>query len=208
MATAQLKEPTGADKGTVELPAEIFDAKIHRHAMWQAVVVYLQNQRQGTVKTKVRKEVSGGGLKPWRQKGTGRARSGSIRSSIWVGGARTKGPLPRDWTTSVPKKLKGVALRSAFSVRARDGQITVLTEAGVKEGRTKELATLVKNMGLADRKCLLVLEGYDAKALQAGRNLERLSLTNAAEVNTYDVLWADHVLITNAALTTLKETRA
>ena len=93
-------------------------------------------------------------------------------------------------------------------MRARDGQITVLTEAGVKEGRTKELATLVKNMGLADRKCLLVLEGYDAKALQAGRNLERLSLTNAAEVNTYDVLWADHVLITNAALTTLKETRA
>lgn len=208
MATAQLKEPSGAAKGTVELPAEIFDAKIHRHAMWQAVVGYLQNQRQGTVKTKVRSEVRGGGLKPWRQKGTGRARSGSIRSSVWVGGARTKGPRPRNWAVSVPKKVRSLALRSAFSVRARDGQITVLTEAGVKEGRTRELANLIKAMGLGEQKCLIVLEGYDPIAVQAGRNMPRLNLTNAAEVNTYDVLWADHVLVTNAALTTLKETRA
>jgi large subunit ribosomal protein L4 len=108
----------------------------------------------------------------------------------------------------MPKRVKGIALRSALSVRARDGQVTVLTDAGVREGRTRELAGLIKALGLADRKCLLVLEGYDAKAVQAGRNLPRLNLTNASEVNTYDVLWADHVLITNAALETLKETRA
>ncbi|MCA9729769.1 MAG: 50S ribosomal protein L4 [Candidatus Eisenbacteria bacterium] len=208
MATAQLKDPSGADKGTVDLPAEIFESEINRHVMWQAVVNYLKNQRQGTVQTKTRKTISGGGVKPWRQKGTGRARSGSTRTVVWVGGPPTKGPHPRDWYGRLPKKVRSLALRSALTVRAKDGRVTVLTGSGVADGRTKEVAQMVKSLGLGDQKCLLVVDGHDPMVIRAGRNMERLNTTNAHQIHAYEVLWADHVLVTQKAVDALKEVRS
>lgn len=208
MATAQLKDPSGADKGTVDLPAEIFESKINRHVMWQAVVNYQQNQRQGTVETKTRETVSGGGVKPWRQKGTGRARSGSTRTVVWAGGPPTKGPHPRDWYARLPKKVRSLALKSALTVRAKDGKVTVLTGSGISEGRAKEVSQVLRSLGLDDQKCLLVLEGHDPMAIRAGRNVARFNTTNAQQINAYEVLWADHVLVTQKAIDALVEVRS
>ncbi len=161
MPTAILRDPQGGEKGKVELPSSIFDSKINRHVMWEVVKTYLTNQRQGTSQVKTRGMVSGGGRKPWRQKGTGRARSGTNRSNIWVGGARAFGPSPRDYHRDLPKKVRKLALRSALSVRAREGQITVLTDPGVTEGKTREIYGLLRSMDLAGTKTLLVLDSND-----------------------------------------------
>ena len=207
MASAQLRDPSGAEKGTIELPAEIFEAKINRHVMWLSVVNYQNNQRQGTVKVKTRAEVSGGGPKPWRQKGTGRARAGTTRSNIWVKGGRAHGPQPRDHYIKLPKGVRAAALRSALTVRAKDGAVTVLTGSGVQEGKTREVLQMLKALGLEGTKCLLVLPVGEDRAVAAGRNLDRFGTSSAEQINTYEVLWADHVLITEDALTRLKEVR-
>jgi large subunit ribosomal protein L4 len=208
MPTASLKDPQGADKGTVELPGELFDAKIHRHAMWQVVTTYLTNQRQGTSQVKTRGMVSGGGRKPWRQKGTGRARSGTNRSNIWVGGARAFGPSPRDYHIDLPKKTRRLALRSALTAKAKDGQVTILTETGVREGKTREIFALLKRLNLAESKCLFIIESNDEKVIRAVRNLPMVWTSSAAQVHTYEILRADQVLITSAAVDALKEARA
>ncbi len=207
MASAQLKDPSGAAKGTVDLPAEIFDAKINRHIMWLSVVNFLNNQRQGTVKVKTRSEVSGGGAKPWRQKGTGRARAGSSRTNVWVGGGRVHGPEPRDHYNKLPKGMRRAALKSALTVRAKDEQVTILTGSGVEEGKTREVANMIKSLGLEGSKCLLVVDDNDPKVILAGRNLRKFDTSSAEQVNTYEILWADHVLITEPALQKLKEVR-
>ena len=207
MASAQLRDPSGADKGTVELPAEIFEAKINRHVMWLSVVNYQNNQRQGTVKVKTRSEVSGGGPKPWRQKGTGRARAGTTRSNVWVKGGRAHGPMPRDHYSKLPKGMRAAALRSALTVRAKDGAVTVLTASGVQDGKTREVVTMLKALGLSDSKCLLVVPSGDNSVVLAGRNLRGFDTSSAEQINTYEVLWADHVLITEDALAKLKEVR-
>lgn len=208
MPTATLRDPQGAEQGTVELPADLFEAKIHRHVMWQVVTTYLNNQRQGTSQVKTRGMVSGGGKKPFRQKGTGRARQGTSRSNVMVGGARAFGPTPRDYHHDLPKKTRRLALRSALSVRAKEGKVTILTEPGVAEGKTRELAGLLQRLNLAGTRCLLVLEANDPLVVRAARNLQGLTTTSAGQVNTYEVLHADHVLITSPALDALKETRA
>jgi large subunit ribosomal protein L4 len=208
MPTVSLRDPQGAEKGTVELPAELFDGKIHRHVMWQVVTNFLNNQRQGTSQVKTRGMVSGGGRKPWRQKGTGRARSGTSRSNIWVGGARAFGPCPKDYHTDLPKKTRRLALRSALTVKAKDGQVTILTDMGVVEGKTREIYGLLRRLNLADQKCLLILEANDARVIRGARNLPLVNTTSAAQVNTYEVLRADHILITSDAVSALKEARA
>lgn len=205
MASAKLRDPQGGDKGTVDLPSDWFDTKIHRHVMWQAVRNYLSNQRQGTVSVKTRSMVSGGGAKPWRQKGTGRARAGTTRTNIWRGGGRAHGPEPRSHRYELPKKVRRMALRSALTVRAKDENVTVLTDAGVSEGRTREVAQLLKALGLAGAKCLLVTDATDTLTVRAGRNLRLVNTTSASQLNCYEVLWADHLLITNSALAAMKE---
>jgi large subunit ribosomal protein L4 len=205
MATTTLRNPQGADQGKVELPAPIFEAKIHRHAMWQVVTAYLNNQRQGTSQVKTRGMVSGGGKKPFRQKGTGRARQGTSRAAQYVGGARAFGPTPRDYHVDIPKKTRRLALRSALSVRAKEGKVTVLTDLGVSEGKTREVFGLLQRLSLAETKCLLVLEGNDPKVVRAARNLPRVWTSGAYQLNTYEVLRADHILITRAALDVLQQ---
>ncbi len=207
MPTAILKDPQGTEQGTVELPPALFDSKISRHVMWEVVKTHLTNQRQGTSAVKTRGMVSGGGRKPWRQKGTGRARSGTNRSNIWVGGARAFGPSPRDYHRDLPRKVRRLALRSALSVKARDGQITILTDPGVTEGKTREIYGLLRNLNLTEVKCLLVLESADVRVVRAAQNLPRVYTTSANQLHTYEVLRADQILITSAALEALKETR-
>lgn len=208
MPTATLREPSGSEQGSVELPPALFDAKIHRHLMWQVVTAYLTNQRQGTSQVKTRGMVSGGGRKPFRQKGTGRARQGTNRANLMVGGARAFGPTPRDYHIDLPKQARRQALRSALSVRAREGQVTVLTNPGVAQGKTREIFGMLRNLGLADRKCLLIIEGNDPMVVRAARNLKNVCTTSARQVNTYEVLHAEHILVTTQALDVLKEGRA
>ena len=207
MPTATLRDPQGEEKGTVDLPAAFFESKIHRHVMWQVVTAYLTNQRQGTSQVKTRGMVSGGGRKPWRQKGTGRARSGTNRSNIWVGGARAFGPSPRDYHIDVPKKTRRLALRSAFTAKARDGAVTVLTDLGVRDGKTREITGLLKRLNLAGGRSLILVESNDPNIVRAARNLPTVTTSSAGQVNTYEVLRADHLLITKGALDALKEVR-
>jgi large subunit ribosomal protein L4 len=208
MPSATLRDAQGLEQGTVELPPELFDAKIHRHVMWQVVTTYLNNQRQGTSQVKTRGMVSGGGRKPFRQKGTGRARQGTNRSNIMVGGARAFGPTPRDYHVDLPKKTRRLALRSALTAKARDGQVTILSTPGVDQGRTREIHGLLQRLNLTGSKVLLVLEGNDPLVVRAARNMPLVRTTSAAQINTYEVLRADQVLITSAALEALKEARS
>jgi large subunit ribosomal protein L4 len=172
--------------------------------MWQVVTAYLNNQRQGTSQVKTRGMVSGGGKKPFRQKGTGRARQGTSRAAHYVGGARAFGPTPRDYRQEIPKKTRRLALRSALTVRAKEGKVTVLTDLGVREGKTREILALLQRLNLAGTKCLFVIEGSDPLVVRAARNLQRVWTTGAHQLNTYEVLRADHVLITQGALQALQ----
>ncbi len=203
MSTTTVRDHRGAEVGSVELPPQIFSAKIHRHVMWQVVTAFLNNQRQGTSQVKTRGLVSGGGKKPFRQKGTGRARQGTSRANLYVGGGRAFGPIPRDYHVELPKKTRRLALRSALSVRAKEGKVVVLADTGVSEGRTREVAALLRGLNLEAAKCLLVLPGNDPLTLRAARNLPKVRTSSAGQLNAYEVLHAEHVLITREALDAL-----
>ncbi|WP_049567348.1 50S ribosomal protein L4 [Streptomyces sp. SBT349] len=190
--------PAGEKTGTVELPAEIFDAKVSVPLIHQVVVAQLAAARQGTHKTKTRGEVRGGGKKPYRQKGTGRARQGSVRAPQFAGGGVVHGPVPRDYSQRTPKKMKAAALRGALTDRARYDRIHVVT--GVVDGdiSTRAAGTLLGK--ISDRKkLLLVAERSDRTAWLSARNLPRVHLIDPGQLNTYDVLDAEDVVFTKAA---------
>ncbi|MCC5031849.1 50S ribosomal protein L4 [Streptomyces sp. WAC 00631] len=198
MSTIDILSPAGDKAGTVELPAEIFDAQVSIPLIHQVVVAQLAAARQGTHKTKTRGEVRGGGKKPYRQKGTGRARQGSTRAPQFAGGGVVHGPVPRDYSQRTPKKMKAAALRGALSDRARHGRIHVVT--GVVEGEvsTKAAKTLLGR--ISERKnLLLVAERSDEAAWLSARNLPQVHLLEPGQLNTYDVLVSDDVVFTQAA---------
>ncbi|MDZ7374939.1 MAG: 50S ribosomal protein L4 [candidate division KSB1 bacterium] len=184
----------------VELPEAIFGAKPNRHVVWMAVRAYLANQRQGTAMTKNRALVSGGGRKPWRQKGTGRARAGTIRSPLWRHGGRVFGPLPRDYSQDLPKKVKRLARISALSARFQDGRIRVVEDFSVTSGKTRDLYAILRNLGLTDRKVLLLTPEVDLMTYRAGRNIPNLIVRPAEQASTYDLLNCDVVLIQKSAV--------
>jgi len=190
--------PAGEESGSVELPPEIFDAKVSIPLMHQVVVAQLAAARQGTHKTKTRGEVRGGGKKPYRQKGTGRARQGSTRAPQFTGGGVVHGPVPRDYTQRTPKKMKAAALRGALTDRARHDRIHVVT--GVVDGEISTKAA--KNLfgKITDRKkLLLVAERSDQASWLSARNLPRVHILDPGQLNTYDVLESDDVVFTKAA---------
>jgi large subunit ribosomal protein L4 len=195
----------GEKRGSVDLPAAIFGAKVSPHAVWEAVVNYEANQRQGTVKTKTRGEIRRSNAKPWRQKGTGRARAGTWRSPIWVGGGTMHGPQPRDHSYKLPRKVKRVALLSALSDRATNGRVAVIDAFDLPEVKTKHMAALLEKMGVAGQKVLLVTEGHDDKVVLASRNLPKVVAMPARELNTYMVVAADWIVATKGALGMLEE---
>src|SRR4051812_36485486 len=199
MSTVDILSPAGEKAGTVELPAEIFDAKVSIPLIHQVVVAQLAAARQGTHKTKTRGEVRGGGKKPYRQKGTGRARQGSTRAPQFVGGGVVHGPQPRDYSQRTPKKMVKAALRGALTDRARHNRIHVVS--GVVEGEspsTKAARTLLGK--ISERKnVLLVVERADEAAWLSARNLPQVHILEAGQLNTYDVLVSDDVVFTKDA---------
>ncbi|GGK81931.1 50S ribosomal protein L4 [Ornithinimicrobium pekingense] len=200
MTTVTITKPTGGDAGTVELPADLFDVQTNVPLIHQVVVAQLAAARQGTHSTKTRGEVRGGGAKPYRQKGTGRARQGSTRAPQFAGGGTVHGPQPRSYAQRTPKKMKAAALRGALSDRARHGRIHVLT--AVVEGDAPSTKTAWNALtALTERPNLLVvIDRADEIGLRSLRNLSAVHVLFADQLNTYDVLCADDVVFTQAAL--------
>ena len=200
MTTVDIVAPDGAKTGTVELPADIFDVQTNVPLIHQVVVAQLAAARQGTHSTKTRGEVRGGGRKPYRQKGTGRARQGSTRAPQFAGGGTVHGPQPRDYAQRTPKKMKAAALRGALSDRARHGRIHVLS--ALVDGDTPSTKNVASVLGgLSERNNLLVvIERDNDTAWKSVRNLADVHVLAADQLNTYDVLCADDVVFTQAAL--------
>ncbi len=192
-------------KTTVGLSDAVFGIKPNEDLMAQYIRVYRANQRQGTVKTKTRGEVRGGGKKPWRQKGTGRARHGSIRSPIWVGGGTVHGPQPKDWSLKMPKKMRRKALFSALSQKLKKGKILVITKIGLKEVKTKELKEILDRLPTKG-KTLIALDKMDQKVILSAQNLPKVKTIQVKDLNTYEVLNAETVVFLKSALKVLEET--
>ncbi len=179
---------------TATLPSDIFEAPIKTDLMHQALVRQMANARLGTRKTKTRGEVSGGGRKPWRQKGTGRARHGSIRSPIWVGGGKAHTPQPKSFRKKMPRKMRRAALRSALSVKAAQSEIIVLDEWKMESGKTKALAETLQNL-VGDNSALLLLAKGDANVEKSARNLASAKTLNANYLNIRDLLKFERVVL-------------
>jgi large subunit ribosomal protein L4 len=198
MSTVDILSPAGEKAGSVELPAEIFDAKVSVPLIHQVVVAQLAAARQGTHKTKTRGEVRGGGKKPYRQKGTGRARQGSTRAPQFAGGGVVHGPVPRDYSQRTPKKMKAAALRHALTDRARNNRIHVVTDVVESDISTKAAKALLAK--ISERKnVLLVVDRENEKAVLSARNLPQVHILEPGQLNTYDVIVSDDVVFTQAA---------
>ncbi len=195
-----VRTPAGETQGSVTLPGELFDAEANVSLMHQVVVAQLAAARQGTHATKTRAQVSGGGVKPYRQKGTGRARQGSIRAPQFTGGGTVHGPQPRDYSKKTPKKMKAAALRGALSDRAREGRVHVVS--AFLEGDAPKTKTALATLGAITqaKRVLVVLDREDVLNWVSLRNLPQVHLIEAGQLNTYDVLVADEVVFTEAAL--------
>ncbi|KXB97342.1 MAG: hypothetical protein AA908_07635 [Chlorobi bacterium NICIL-2] len=191
---------TGEQRGTIELPDAVFNIEPHEHAMYLAVRVYLAHQRQGTHKTKTRQEVRGGGRKPWRQKGRGTARAGSIRSPLWVGGGTVFGPQPHKYTIAIPKKVNQLARRSALSCRAREGNIIVVDGIELEQPKTKLMAGVMKALGLEGTSTLMLVDAFNPTVLRAGRNLPYLDMMLADKVSAYHILSHRKLLLVPGAI--------
>jgi large subunit ribosomal protein L4 len=193
---------TGAKKAAVTLPAALFDGTVNEPALHQAVVTYLANRRQGTHDTKTRSEVSGGNQKPWRQKGTGRARQGSTRAPHWRHGGVAFGPHPRDYRMGIPRKVRQVAKKSALNARAREGALSLVDALRFEKPKTRQLAELLQKLGLRDKKVLVLTTG-DAAAKNvylSGRNLPDVRVMRFADATAYEILWSDAVVVELEAL--------
>jgi large subunit ribosomal protein L4 len=200
MATIDVRNASGEKSGTVDLPDEVFGVQVNVPVMHQVVRAQLAAARAGTHSTKTRSEVRGGGKKPWRQKGTGRARQGSIRAPQWTGGGVVFGPHPRDHSFRVNKKEKVLALRSALTDRYAGGNLVVLDALDFDAPKTSRAAELLETLGVGGRKVLLVVDGLEDAAIRSFRNLPTVHLLTFDQLNTYDVLASDVVVFTRDSL--------
>jgi large subunit ribosomal protein L4 len=207
MATAPIVDQGGARTGSLELSEAVFDCAVNEAVMHQALVRQLANARQGTHDTRTRREVRGGGRKPYRQKGTGRARQGSIRAPQYAGGGTVFGPTPRSYRQDMPRKQRRLALRSALSVKARDGQLTVLEGFTLEAPRTRAVAEMLRAIAGdgAPRKVLLVLGSHHEVLERSARNLPEVRVLLATNLNIRDLLGGDTVLLTRDAVDHLTE---
>jgi large subunit ribosomal protein L4 len=204
MPKAPLYNMNGERIGDYELPASVFGVPVNRHVLHEAVVMQLAAKRLGTVKTKTRGEVAGGGAKPWRQKGTGRARHGSRRSPIWKGGAVTFGPRPRKYGYKLPKKARRIALLSALSSKAENEQILVLEELSMSEPKTRVIVNMLSKLD-AGKKALVVVKQPDKNVELSLRNIPGVLMLTPPELNVYDILNYDKLLLTTEAADVVEE---
>ena len=190
----------GTPRDRMSLPGTVFDGTVNVPVMHQAVKAYLANQRQGTHSTKTRGEVIGGNQKPWKQKGTGRARSGSTRSPVWVGGGTVFGPRPRKYTETVPRQVRALARKSALNARAGEGALHVIDAFQWDAPKTSRMLQLLARLELTGKKVLVLTDGVKANVFLSGRNLPNVHVMPYSDVSTYHILWSHTVLVESAAL--------
>lgn len=188
----------------IALSEDIFGIEINEHVVWEVVRNQLANKRQGTQSAKTRAEVRGGGRKPWRQKGTGRARQGSTRAPHWVGGGVSFAPKPRDYSYKVPKKVKRLALKSALSSKVLNNQIIVLDELNLEQPKTKEMAKILSNIK-ADKKALIVMDEKNINVIKSAKNISNVQTALVNTLNVYDILKFDSFIITKDAVRKVEE---
>lgn len=203
MPTVALYNISGEQIGELALKDEIFGVEVHESVLHDAVVMQLASRRLGTHDTKTRSEVSGGGRKPWRQKGTGRARHGTIRSPIWRGGGIVFGPHPRDYGYSLPKKVRRLALKSALSVKVNAGDILVLDELKLDQPKTRDMARILSNLKVDD--ALLVTADKDESVEKSARNIPNIKPLIATGLNVYDILAYNKLVMTRDAVAKVEE---
>ena len=206
MANVSVFNIEGNEVGKLDLSDAIFGVEVNEHLLHMAVVAQLANKRQGTQKAKTRSEVSGGGRKPWRQKGTGHARQGSTRSPQWTGGGVVFAPTPRDYTIRLNKKEKRAALKSALTSRVNENKFIVVDEFSFDEIKTKKFQTALTNLKV--NKALVVLENGNDKAVLSARNIEGIKTASANTINVYDILKYNTVVATKAAVASIEEVYA
>ena len=206
MANVSVYNMEGSEVGKLDLNDSVFAVDVNEHLMHMAVVLQLANKRQGTQKAKTRSEVSGGGRKPWRQKGTGHARQGSTRAPQWTGGGIVFAPKPRDYSFKMNKKEKRIALLSALSSKVAESKIVVLDEFKLDEIKTKKFVEVMNNLKVEN--ALVVLEGENKNVVLSGRNIPSVKVTATNEINTYDVLKYTTLVVTKAAVEKLEEVYA
>ncbi len=207
MPKAAVYNLSGEQVSEMELKDSVFGVEINEHAMHQVVKNQLANKRQGTKSTLTRSEVRGGGRKPWRQKGTGRARHGSIRSPLWVGGGVTFAPKSRDFSYTLPKKLRRVAMKSALSSKVAEEQIRVLEELKLDAPKTKEMANILKSLEVG-KKALIVITDNDEAIVRSAKNIPGVQTISVNTLNVYDILKYDHFIITKDAVQRVEEVYA
>ena len=205
MKKVELLNLKGEKVKDINLNEEIFGITPNNAVLHDAIILTMASLRQGTHKTKNRSEVSGGGRKPWRQKGTGRARQGSIRAVQWVGGGVYGGPVPRDYSKKQNRKERRLAIKTALADKANDKAIIVLENITIETPKTKEMMNILENLKVADKKVLLVVDAFDDNMILASRNIQNLVLILAEEINVLDVVGTDVMLVTEAALKNIEE---
>lgn len=202
MPELNILDSRGKKANSIDLPKKQFGGPVHDAVVHQAVVMYQANARQGTASTKDRSLVSGGGKKPWRQKGTGRARAGSIRSPLWKKGGIIFGPKPRDFSMRVPHKVRVAALRESLNAKFLSHELICVDQLDIVSGKTKDFAKVLENLKIKGR-VLALLDGVDNKTFLASRNIAGLTLNRASDVHARDILSNHHLLVTKTALDTL-----
>ena len=195
---------SGDQVGEIELSDDVFGIEVNENAMYEVVKNQLANKRQGTQSTKTRAEVRGGGRKPWRQKGTGRARVGSSRSPLWIGGGVSFAPKPRDYSYRLPKKIRKLAMKSALTSKVNNDEIIVLDGLNISAPKTKEMINILSNLN-ADKKALIVMDGRDDAVIKSARNIPGVKTTSVNTLNVYDILKYDKFIITKDAVQKVEE---
>jgi len=195
----------GTSSGKMDLPDDVFNVSAKAHLMHEAVRSYRANRRQGTSSTKTRSEVKASGRKPWRQKGLGRARAGTAASPIWVGGGVAHGPKPRDYSFSLPKKARRLAIKAALSAKVREGELKIVEAVGVDAPKTKRAVELMRSLGVENLKCLFILPGKSEDMIRATGNIRGVKIACARDINIYDILNSDAVVIDKEAVGAIVE---
>ena len=206
MASVAVYNMEGNEVGTIELSDAVFGVDVNEHLIHMAVVQHLANKRQGTQKAKTRGEVSGGGRKPWKQKGTGHASQGSTRAPQWTGGGMVFAPVPRDYSFKMNKKEKRAALKSALTSKVQDSRLVVVDELKFDEVKTKNFVAVMKNLNV--EKGLVVIDGNDANVVLSARNLPDVNTTQADKINVYDIMKAKTLVLTKDAVAKIEEVYA
>lgn len=205
MAEAKIFDVQGNSKETRQLDGLLFNSEVKPHLLHSYVVNYQRNQRHGTSSTKTRTMVRGGGRKPWRQKGTGRARAGTINSPIWTGGGIAWGPHPRDYYRTIPKKIKKATLKSAFSHKTAEDRLRIIDLPQLETVKTSIMADFLKGHDIYHKRVLILFEGKTDNLEKSCRNIKWLATKRSVLVNPFDLIWADYVLITPDALQKVEE---